>query len=86
MNISSAIVYSRPDQERALRELLATLSGVEVHAATEDGKLVISIEADNDRAAVTTYEAIERLPGVLSVAMIFQQTESNPEQELPSCK
>jgi len=86
MNISSAIVYSRPDQERALRTLLATLTGVEVHAASVDGKLVISIEADNDREAVTTYEAIERLPGVLSVAMIFQQTESNPEQELPPCK
>lgn len=86
MNISSAIVYSRPDQEQALRTQLATLTGVEVHAASVDGKLVISIEADNDRAAVTTYEAIERLPGVLSVAMIFQQTESNPEQELPPCK
>lgn len=86
MNISSAIVYGRPGQEAALRTQLATMPGVEVHAATPDGKLVITIEADNDRAAVTTYEAIERLPGVLSMAMIFQQTESNPEQELPLCK
>ncbi len=86
MNISSAIVYSHPDQEAALRTQLATLSGVEVHAATADGKWVITIEADNDRAAVDTYEVIERLPGVMSMAMIFQQTESNPEQELQLCK
>lgn len=86
MNISSAIVYSRPDQEAALRMQLATLTGIEVHATTDDGKMVVTIEADNDRAAVNTYEAIERLPGVMSMAMIFQQTESNPEQELQLCK
>jgi nitrate reductase NapD len=86
MNISSAIVYSRPDQEGALRTQLAALTGIEVHAVTDDGKMVITIEADNDRAAVDTYETIERLPGVLSMAMIFQQSESNPEQELQLCK
>jgi len=86
MNISSAIVYSRPAQAAALRMHLATLAGVEVHAATEDGKLVISIEADNDHEAAATYETIERLPGVLSMALVFQQTEPNPEQELAPCK
>lgn len=86
MNISSAIVYSRPEQEAALRAQLATLAEVEVHAATDDGKMVITIESDNDHEAVNTYEAIERLPGVLSMALVFQQTESNPEQELSSCK
>jgi len=86
MNISSAIVYTAPAQTDALRAHLTTLPGVEVHANTDDGKLVISIEADNDRNAAATYEAIERLPGVLSMALIFQQTESNPEQELIPCK
>lgn len=86
MNISSAIVYSRANQEAALRTQLIAMMGVEVHAATQDGKLVITIEADDDRAAVNTYETIERLPGVLSMAMIFQQSESNPEQELQLCK
>jgi nitrate reductase NapD len=86
MNISSAIVYGRPEQEAALRAQLAAMVGVEVHAATEDGKLVISIEADDDRNAAATYEAIERSPGVLSMALVYQQTEPNPEQELAPCK
>jgi periplasmic nitrate reductase NapD len=85
MNISSAIVYAKPDLDQALHAQLCAMPGVEVHAATDDGKLVISIESDNDGTAVDTYKAIELLSGVLSVAMIFQQTESNPEQELPSC-
>jgi nitrate reductase NapD len=86
MNISSAIVYARPAHSHAMRVQLAAMPGVEVHAVTEDGKLVVSIESDNDGSAVDTYKAIELLDGVLSVAMIFQQTESNPEQELSPCK
>ncbi|MDY0105681.1 MAG: chaperone NapD [Giesbergeria sp.] len=86
MNISSAIVYARSEREPALREQLLQVPGVEVHAATEDGKVIVTIEAENDRAAIDTYEAIGRIDGVLNVAMIFQQTESHPDQELEQCK
>ncbi len=85
LNISSAIVYAKPGQQQALREHLSQLPGVEVHASTDDGKLVVTIESDNDRSAIDTYEAIERTDNVLSIAMIFQQTESNPDQELLKC-
>lgn len=86
MNISSAIVYIRPGQAAALRAQLARMTGVEVHAATDDGKLVVSIEAEDDHQAAATYEAIERSAGVLSMALVFQQTESNPDQEITPCK
>lgn len=86
MNISSAIVYAKAGQEQLLRTQLSQVAGVEVHAGTDDGKLIVTIESDNDRTAVDTYEAIERMNSVLSVAMIFQQTESNPDQELLKCK
>lgn len=86
MNISSAIVYAKPAQDQILRTRLSQMAGVEVHAGTDDGKLIVTIESESDRTAVDTYEAIERMDCVLSVAMIFQQTESNPDQELLKCK
>lgn len=86
MNISSAIVFAKPLQEEALRTQLSALDGVEVHASTDDGKLIVTLECANDLLAIDTYKAIEHLPGVMSVAMIFQQTESNPDQELTPCK
>lgn len=85
MNISSAIVYIKPEQEQALRLELAQIPGIEVHAS-QDGKLIVTIESDSDKSAVDTYQAIEHMGSVLSVAMIFQQTESNPDQELFPCK
>ena len=86
MNISSAIVYARPGQSLALCAKLSELPGVEVHAQTDDGKLVVTIESASDRSAVDVYEAMERMQGVLSIAMIFQQTETDPEQEPMPCK
>ena len=86
MNISSAIVYAKSEHDQALRTLLSQLAGVEVHARTDDGKMIITIETESDRSAVAIYEDIERMEGVLSVAMIFQQTESHPDQELMKCK
>lgn len=85
LNISSAIVYARPGQAPSLSTSLSQVPGVEIHASTDDGKLVITIESENDRSAIDTYEAIERMDGVMSIAMIFQQTESNPDQELMKC-
>jgi nitrate reductase NapD len=86
MNISSAIVYAKPLHEARLLRQLKELPGVEIHANTEDGRLIVTLECDNDVQAVDLYKTIEHLPGALSVAMIFQQTESNPEQELVPCK
>ena len=86
MNISSAIVYAKSEHDQALRTLLSQVPGVEVHASTEDGKMIITIETESDRSAVAIYEDIERMEGVLSVAMIFQQTESHPDQDLLKCK
>lgn len=86
LNISSAIVYARPGQDQVVRQQLAQVPGVEVHAASDDGKIIATIEAENDRSAIDTYEAIGHLDDVLNVAMIFQQTESHPDQELEQCK
>ena len=82
MNISSAIVYAQPGRDAAVRARLSSLPGVEVHAASEDGKIIITMECDNDRGAMDQYEAIGREDGVLTISMVYQQTESHPDQEI----
>ena len=65
-----------------MRAHLSSLAGVEVHAASEDGKIIITMECDSDRGAMDQYEAIGRAEDVLNVAMVYQQTESHPDQEI----
>ncbi|HJW24912.1 MAG TPA: chaperone NapD [Rhodocyclaceae bacterium] len=81
VNISSLIVGATPDQAAAVRAGMEGLSGVEVHAMAEDGRMIVTIEAAGDSATMETFEAIRRLPGVLSAAMVYHQFESDPDGE-----
>ena len=82
LNISSAVIHARPDAVSAVRAGLGGLDRVEVHAVSPDGKLIVTLESDDDRSTADAYEFIGRMDGVLSVALVYHQTESNPEQQV----
>ncbi len=82
MHISSLIVHARPGIEARFRAHLSALEGVELNAVADDGRMIVTMESADDAAIRTTYEAIERLDGVLSVAMVYHQVESDPDKEI----
>lgn len=81
MNISSLLVNARPEVRRQVEANLLTLGGVEVHAATDEGQLIVTIEADSDRAAADIFTTISQQPGVLSASLVYQQFEPDPDEE-----
>ncbi|MBK7675111.1 MAG: chaperone NapD [Candidatus Accumulibacter sp.] len=81
MNLSSVLVNARPQVLHRLREGLAALGGVEVHAATEDGRLIVTIEGDSAQAVADLFAQINQQPGVLSAAMVYHQFEPDPDEE-----
>ena len=82
MHISSLIVHARPGAEALFRSQISGLDGVELHAVVDDGRMIVTMESVDDAAIRNTYEAIERLDGVLSVAMVYHQVESDPDKEI----
>ena len=82
MNISSAIIHARPGSLAIVQSGLAALEGVEVHAVSPEGKLIVTIETEDDGSNVATYELIGQLDGVMSAAMVYHQTESEPDKEI----
>jgi nitrate reductase NapD len=81
MNISSVIVIPHPDHIDAVRLRLQDVDGVELHAVSPEGKMIVTIEADDDRTTTGTYEFISQLDGVLSASMVYHQNESDPDKE-----
>lgn len=82
MNISSVIVIPHPDHIESVRMRLHEVDGVELHAVSPEGKMIVTIEADDDRATTGTYEYISHLDGVLSASMVYHRNESDPEMEI----
>lgn len=83
MDISSLVVDARPDALQAVRAALAALAGVEIHAATDRGTLIVTIETADVEQASAIVERIGAMAGVLSVTLVYHQYEPDPKQEAP---
>jgi nitrate reductase NapD len=78
MNISGVIVHARPERTHEVRAALERLPGVEVHAVTDNGRLVVTVEeygASDGRANME----LHNIDGVLSAAMIYHHCEDEFE-------
>lgn len=82
MNISSVIVIPHPDHIEAVQPKLREIEGVEIHAVSPEGKMIVTLETEDDRTTTQTYEYICQLDGVLSASMVYHQKESDPEMEI----
>jgi periplasmic nitrate reductase NapD len=82
MNISSAIIHARPGDVAVVQAGLAMVPGVEVHGISPEGKMIITIETDDEGSNAATYQRIGQLDGVMSAAMVYHQTESEPDKEI----
>jgi nitrate reductase NapD len=79
MNISSVIVIPHPDRIEVVKTQLVAVAGVELHAVSPEGKMIVTIESESDPETTRIYEVISHLDGVLSASMVYHQHESNPE-------
>lgn len=74
-NICGVLVQVRPEQSAAMQAQLQTIAGVEIHAASDSGKLVLTVETDDYQQAADTLTRIQTLKGVLSTSLIYHHAE-----------
>ena len=75
MNISGVLVHARPRHIEALTRRLDAIEGIEVHAVTDAGKIVITIEKADDRGMSESVLQLQNLDGVLNASVIYHQFE-----------
>ena len=79
MNISSLVVHVRPEQRSEVEQALQGWPGIEIHASTPEGRLVVTVDTDDE--STESFDRIGALPGVMSVAMVYHHLEPEQEQE-----
>ena len=75
LHIAGIVVHVYPARIEHVTRALARLSGAQIHAAAPDGRLVVTLESSSARAAADCIDAIQRLEGVLSCALVYQHSE-----------
>ncbi len=82
MNIAGVLIHSHPDSAAAVKRSLTALSGVEVHAVSADGRMVVTVEGESANALADTFRGFNDVSGVLSAAMVYHHFESDSGQEI----
>lgn len=70
VEIASAIVHVLPGRAEALGRRLAALPGVDIHARSDDGRFVVTVEDTAGATAGDTLLGLHRIEDVLSVALV----------------
>ncbi len=71
MNLASLLVHARPEQSAAVGAAIQSFPGVEVHATTEDGRLIVTVEETPEHSFTETVTEVHNAPGVLSATLVY---------------
>jgi periplasmic nitrate reductase NapD len=86
IHIAGLVVHAQPADLKPVRLCIESIPGAEIHAASADGKLIVTLETDSAKRTLDLMDALRALPGVANVALVYQHAEplSALEQEIPS--
>lgn len=74
-HVTSLVVHATPKAVSEVETKIRALEGAEIHAVTDEGKFVITLEGDTQRSILDNVEAINALEGVLNSSLIYHQVE-----------
>ena len=85
LNICGVAVYLAPKAGEDVAAKIRALPGVELHAASDDGRLAATIIDTPTSMAIDQIAAIHRLPGVVAASLIFHVVDE-AEGETEHCQ
>ncbi len=78
-HVTSLVVHASPNLVSQVRNDISALEGADIHAETDEGKLVITLEGATQGSILNNVETINALNGVLSSNLVYHQVESIEE-------
>ncbi len=73
--VCGVVVRAWPARTREVKRHLAQMAGVEVHAAGEDGRMIVTVEGGDEGEVADAVLALHRLEGVLSASLVYHHHE-----------
>ena len=84
MNICGCLVHATAEKFDAVRDGIVTMDGVEVHATSEDGRIVVVVEDTETATASEQIMALHQIPGVISVTLTYHHFENHAANDTAS--
>ena len=72
-HVASFIAHTIPINSAALSQFISQQPGLEVHAVSEQGKIVFTAEADTQKAIANQTDMVKQHADVLTLSPIYHQ-------------
>jgi len=81
IDICGLLVQARAERVSEVRERLARIPGVEVHAVTEDGRLVVTVEGTEHHPTLDKINTLVAVPGVAATSLVYQYSDHQEREQ-----
>ena len=71
-NICGVVIHARNEKIESVEKLLTSAEGVEVHASSDAGRLVVTVESEDKYYVADMIDSFKDIDGVLTASMIYQ--------------
>lgn len=81
MNLASLVVRAQPAKMAVLRDALLAIPGAEIHAETEDGRMIVTVEETPEQTVSTALTRVQQLEPVICVTLAYEHSEHSERSE-----
>ena len=75
IDMCGVLVHAMKDKEQEVSDKLNAIDGVEVHYVTDNSRLIVTIEKENQGKIVDTMNSFNDISGVVSTVLTYQHSE-----------
>jgi nitrate reductase NapD len=76
-HIASLVIHARPQYLPAIQQWLRVPAvvgvDIEIHAASEQGKVVVVVEAESEQCILMLMDSLRELQGVLNTSLVYHE-------------
>lgn len=81
INVCGVLVFAYPKHIKTVQQQLEGEDGVEIHAVTENGRMVVTVEKEDQQQTGELLNRIQTLDHVISVSMVYQYFDKIADNE-----
>ena len=74
-HVAGVLVHALPGAERSVGQRISQVAGAFVHAASGDGKLVVTIESEDGGYILDQLTQLQHMSGVMSAVLVSEHSE-----------
>ena len=81
MSIYSVVIHTKPENISSVSSALENIKGVELHAASDLGKLIVTLDHPDRAYCSDTLMGFHNIPGVINSSLIYEYFEEGDKSE-----